>query len=279
MMRLFALALIPFLSTTALASTGGKSFLQLEKNIDEENAEASEMARLEAESDKDMGEDDDESSSSDDENTADDEQAFVQVNRNIDEDNAEASEMARLEAESDRDMGEDDEENSNSDESTDDDDQADEEPSLIQMGRNIDDENAEASEMARLEAESDKDLGEDDDDASSSDGDADQEAATGDESFIQLDQSKTRSPFDHMVRDVSALARDPFDHMVSALTHLVSSGSTPNLDQSKQTGGKVVRPTKAVAHTARSSRDGDEDDDDDDEEEEVDEEEETFGMR
>ena len=34
------------------------SFIQLRRNIDDDNAEAAEMARLEAQSDKDMGEDD-----------------------------------------------------------------------------------------------------------------------------------------------------------------------------------------------------------------------------
>merc|ERR1719149_491812 len=66
-----------------------------------------EMARLEAQSDKDMGEDDDETSSSDD-----GEESFVQVKKNIDDENAEAAEMARLEAQSDKDMGEDDDETS-----------------------------------------------------------------------------------------------------------------------------------------------------------------------
>ena len=34
-----------------------ESFIQLKRNIDDDNAEAAEMARLEAQSDKDMGED------------------------------------------------------------------------------------------------------------------------------------------------------------------------------------------------------------------------------
>jgi len=40
------------------------------RNIDDDNAEAAEMARLEAQSDKDMGEDDDESSANDDGETS-----------------------------------------------------------------------------------------------------------------------------------------------------------------------------------------------------------------
>ena len=36
-----------------------ESFIQLKRNIDDDNAEAAEMARLEAQSDKDMGEDND----------------------------------------------------------------------------------------------------------------------------------------------------------------------------------------------------------------------------
>jgi len=143
-------------------------FLQVRRNIDDDNAEAAEMARLEAQSDKDMGEDDDESSKSDDSDDADtsaDEESFVQVKRNIDDDNAEAAEMARLEAQSDKDMGEDDDESSKSDDSDDADTSADEE-SFVQVKRNIDDDNAEAAEMARLEAQSDKDMGEDDDESS-----------------------------------------------------------------------------------------------------------------
>merc|ERR1719478_1124962 len=81
------------------------AFLQVRRNIDDENAEAAEMARLEAQSDKDMGEDDDETSKTDDTSENDDEaESFLQVKqtkRNIDDDNAEAAEMARLEAQSD----------------------------------------------------------------------------------------------------------------------------------------------------------------------------------
>merc|ERR1719345_687346 len=88
-----------------------KMFLQM-KNIDDDNAEAAEMARLEDQSDKDMGEDDNEAKSDDDSEKSDDEESFVQVKskKNIDDDNAEAAEMARLEDQSDKDMGEDDNE-------------------------------------------------------------------------------------------------------------------------------------------------------------------------
>merc|ERR1719409_122931 len=107
----------------------------------------------------------------DSDNTDDDEESFVQVKRNIDDDNAEAAEMARLEAQSDKDLGEDDDETSKSDDDSDSSD--DDEESFVQVKRNIDDDNAEAAEMARLEAQSDKDLGEDDDETSQSDDSSD----------------------------------------------------------------------------------------------------------
>merc|ERR1719272_2722034 len=56
-----------------------ESFVQVKRNIDDDNAEAAEMARLEAQSDKDMGEDDDETKSDDDEEKSDDEESFVQT--------------------------------------------------------------------------------------------------------------------------------------------------------------------------------------------------------
>merc|ERR1719171_3186674 len=108
-----------------------------------------------------MGEDDDESSKTDDQGDASDDESFIQLKRNIDDDNAEAAEMARLEAQSDKDLGEDDDETSAA---SDDEETTDGDESLMQtarkLGRNIDDDNAEAAEMARLEAQSDKDLGE-----------------------------------------------------------------------------------------------------------------------
>jgi hypothetical protein len=74
-----------------------ESFIQLKRNIEDDNAEAAEMARLEAESDKDMGEDDDENTQSDQSNEGTgDAESFIQLKRNIDDDNAEAAEMARL---------------------------------------------------------------------------------------------------------------------------------------------------------------------------------------
>merc|ERR1719261_1005911 len=89
------------------------------RNIDDDNAEAAEMARMEDQADKIMGEDDDESSeNNDDQNKSEDEDdSFIQLRkhmkaRNIDDDNAEAAEMARLEDESDKIMGEDDGESS-----------------------------------------------------------------------------------------------------------------------------------------------------------------------
>jgi hypothetical protein len=159
-----------------------ESFIQLKRNIDDDNAEAAEMARLEAQSDKDMGEDDDKNTQpGQSSESSDDEESFIQLKRNVDDDNAEAAEMARLEAQSDKDMGEDDDENTQSDQSTEG--TADEE-SFIQLKRNIDDDNAEAAEMARLEAQSDKDMGEDDDENTQSD---QSNEGTGDaESFIQL---------------------------------------------------------------------------------------------
>merc|ERR1719157_450910 len=117
------------------------------------------MARLEDQSDKDMGEDDNEAKSDDDSEKSDDEESFVQVKakKNIDDDNAEAAEMARLEDQSDKDMGEDD----NEAKSDDDSEKSDDEESFVQVkAKNIDDDNAEAAEMARLEDQSDKDMGE-----------------------------------------------------------------------------------------------------------------------
>merc|ERR1719291_221053 len=106
------------------------------------------MARLEAQSDKDMGEDDDESisGSSDAATTEDDDEgeSLVQVSRNIDDENAEAAEMARLEAQSDKDMGEDDDEESGSNDAAKSEDDAEEGESLVQVSRNIDEENAKA---------------------------------------------------------------------------------------------------------------------------------------
>merc|ERR1711865_1061221 len=106
-------------------------------------AEAAEMARLEDQSDKDMGEDDNEAKSDDDSEKSDDEESFVQVkSKNIDDDNAEAAEMARLEDQSDKDMGEDDNEAKSDDDSEkSDDEKSDDEESFVQVkkSKNIDD--------------------------------------------------------------------------------------------------------------------------------------------
>merc|ERR1719217_751473 len=109
-----------------------------------------------------MGEEDDDAASNSDKEE-DSEDSFVQTaaKKNIDDDNAEAAEMARLEAQSDKDMGEEDDQSTGSQDSSDTGGNNDE--SFVQVKRNIDDENAEAAEMARLEAQSDKDMGEDDD--------------------------------------------------------------------------------------------------------------------
>merc|ERR1719272_2091531 len=82
-------------------------------------------------------------------------------------------------------MGEDDDSTSKSDDSSDDDSKADEEDSFVQVKakRNIDDDNAEAAEMARLEDQSDKDMGEDDNEAKSDD---DSEKSDDEESFVQV---------------------------------------------------------------------------------------------
>merc|ERR1740127_188383 len=84
------------------------SFIQVKRNIDDDNAQAAEMARMEDQADKIMGEDDDETSeNNDDQNKSDDEDdSFIQLRkhmktRNIDDDNAEAAEMARMEDQAD----------------------------------------------------------------------------------------------------------------------------------------------------------------------------------
>merc|ERR1719428_1369081 len=126
-----------------------ESFLQTGRNIDDDNVQAAEMARLEDQADKMMGEDDDETSkSSDSENGEDEQESFLQTGRNIDDDNAQAAEMAHLEDQADKIMGEDDDETSKS---SGNEENEDEPESFLQTGRNIDDDNAQAAEMARLE--------------------------------------------------------------------------------------------------------------------------------
>merc|ERR1719428_1776726 len=125
MMRTAILLIFPCLLQAA-DHHAGKSFLQVGKNIDDDNAQAAEMARLEDQADKIMGEDDGESSeNNEDQNKSDDEDdSFIQLRkhmktRNIDDDNAEAAEMARLENQSDKIMGEDDDESSENNDSDD----------------------------------------------------------------------------------------------------------------------------------------------------------------
>merc|ERR1719327_2163608 len=96
------------------------------RNIDDDNAQAAEMARMEDQADKIMGEDDDESSeNNNDQNKSDDEDdSFIQLRkhmkaRNIDDDNAQAAEMARMEDQADKIMGEDDDESSENNDSDD----------------------------------------------------------------------------------------------------------------------------------------------------------------
>jgi hypothetical protein len=110
------------------AGAGGSAFLQIKRNIDDDNAKAAEMARLEDEADKEEGE----PSSQED----------VQLDgkkNGVDEQNAQAALMAHLEAQADKAEGE---------------------TSFIQLHKNIDDDNAKAAEMARLEDEADKEEGE-----------------------------------------------------------------------------------------------------------------------
>merc|ERR1711957_632281 len=107
-------------------------------------------ARLEAQSDKDMGEDDDETTKSAESSDGndDDSESFIQVKRNIDDDNAEAAEMARLEAQSDKDMGEDDDETTQSEDGSDSSSDASE--SFVQVKHAINGNHAEVAEMALM---------------------------------------------------------------------------------------------------------------------------------
>merc|ERR1719178_357233 len=97
------------------------SFLQIKRNIDDDNAQAAEMARMEDQADKIMGEDQDESSQRDDSEDSKEPGAdsFLQIKRNIDDDNAQAAEMARMEDQADKIMGEDQDESSQRDDSED----------------------------------------------------------------------------------------------------------------------------------------------------------------
>merc|ERR1719197_792161 len=149
MMRLPVLMILPFV-LGAVSPRSPRSFLQVKKNIDDDNAQAADMARMEDEVDKLEGEDDDATKSDDDESSQDSADSFIQVKKNIDDDNAQAAEMARMEDEVDKLEGEDESETSKSDDG---DESEDEGESFIQVKKNIDDENAQAAEMARMEEE------------------------------------------------------------------------------------------------------------------------------
>merc|ERR1719388_290060 len=124
------------------------------------------MARMEDQADKIMGEDQGDYDKSDDNEDSKEPgtDAFLQIKRNIDDDNAQAAVMARMEDQADKIMGEDQDESSQRDDSEDS-----KEPgtdALIQIKRNIDDDNAQAAEMARMEDQADKIMGEDQDESS-----------------------------------------------------------------------------------------------------------------
>merc|ERR1719207_29713 len=121
---------------------GADSFLQIKRNIDDDNAQAAEMARMEDQADKIMGEDQEDYGKSDDSEDSKEPgtDAFIQIKRNIDDDNAQAAEMARMEDQADKIMGEDQDESSQRDDSKDI-----KEPgtdAFLQIKRNIDDDNA-----------------------------------------------------------------------------------------------------------------------------------------
>ena len=69
------------------------------KSIDDDNAEAAEMAKMEDQIDKHEGEDSDDSATSgSDEEPSDDKESLLQASgKNIHDDNAEAAEMAKIE--------------------------------------------------------------------------------------------------------------------------------------------------------------------------------------
>merc|ERR1719217_2011360 len=97
------------------------SFLQIKRNIDDDNAQAAEMARMEDQADKIMGEDQDDHGKSDDSEDSKEPgtDAFLQIKRNIDDDNAQAAEMAHMEDQADKIMGEDQDDYGKSDDSED----------------------------------------------------------------------------------------------------------------------------------------------------------------
>merc|ERR1719236_61344 len=101
--------------------TKSKAFLQIRRSIDDDNAQAAEMARMEDQADKIMGEDQDDHGKSDDSEDSKEPgtDAFLQIKRNIDDDNAQAAEMARMEDQADKIMGEDQDDHGKSDDSED----------------------------------------------------------------------------------------------------------------------------------------------------------------
>merc|ERR1719263_788252 len=86
---------------------GTDAFLQIKRNIDDDNAQAAEMAHMEDQADKIMGEDQDDYGKSDDSEDSKEPgtDSFLQIKRNIDDDNAQAAEMARMEDQADKIMG------------------------------------------------------------------------------------------------------------------------------------------------------------------------------
>jgi len=167
-----------------------KAFLQIRRNIDDDNAQATEMARMEDQADKIMSEDDDvdeTSGSNGSERSTDEEDSFIQVKRNIDDDNAQAADMAHMEDQADNIMGEDNDETSASD--SDEPGSEDKADSFIQVKRNIDDDNAQAAEMARMEDQADKIMGEDNDETSQNESE-EQGGEDEADSFMQVIQAK-----------------------------------------------------------------------------------------
>jgi len=169
--------------------TKSKAFLQIRRSIDDDNAQAAEMARMEDQADKIMGEDNDEASRSDgnDQGSGDQADSLIQVKRSIDDDNAQAAEMARMEDQADKVMGEDNDETSASD--SDERGSGDQADSFIQVKRNIDDDNAQAAEMARMEDQADKIMGEDNDETSQNESE-EQGGEDEADSFMQVIQAK-----------------------------------------------------------------------------------------
>merc|ERR1719335_1260847 len=96
---------------------GTDAFIQIRRNIDDDNAQAAEMARMEDQADKIMGEDQGDYDKSDDSEDSKElgTDAFLQIKRNIDDDNAQAADMAHMEDQADKIMSEDQDESSQRD--------------------------------------------------------------------------------------------------------------------------------------------------------------------